>query len=55
MDTLENDEYYYDEDHYCIKGRSFKEEFRLGDRVHIKIVSVQIEKQRANFALHNQS
>ena len=55
MDSLENDEYYYDEDHYCIKGRSFKEEFRLGDRVNIKIVSVQIEKQRANFVLHDQN
>ena len=53
MDTLENDEFYYDEDQYCIKGRSFKEEFRLGDSVHIKIVSVQIEKQRANFVLHD--
>ena len=53
IDTLENDGYYYDEDHYCIKGRSFKEEFRLGDRVKIKIVSVQIEKQRANFVLHD--
>ena len=55
IDTLENDEYYYDEDNYCIKGRSFKEEYRLGDRVHIKIVSVQIEKQRANFVLQEQS
>ena len=53
IDTLENDGYYYDEDNYCIKGRSFKEEFRLGDRVKIKIVSVQIEKQRANFVLHD--
>ena len=53
IDTLENDGYYYDEDHYCIKGRSLKEEFRLGDRVKIKIVSVQIEKQRANFVLHD--
>jgi len=25
----------------------------LGDSVHIKIVSVQIEKQRANFVLHD--
>ena len=55
IDTLENDTYYYDEDHYSIKGRSLKEEFRLGDRVHIKIISVQIEKQRANFALHDQN
>jgi len=53
IDTLENDGYYYDEDNYCIRGRSFKEEFRLGDRVKIKIVSVQIEKQRANFVLHD--
>lgn len=54
IDTLENDEFTYDEDSYCLKGRHYKKEYRLGDKVKIKIVSVQIDEQRANFSIQGQ-
>ncbi len=53
MDTLEGDEYSYDADHYCIRGRKYKQEFRLGDKVKVKLLDVLFEKQRANFVLDN--
>ena len=54
MDRLEGDEYSYDSDHYCIRGRKYKQEFRLGDQVKVKLLDVLFEKQRANFALDNE-
>ena len=54
MDTLGNDEYSYDPDHYCIRGRKYKHEFRLGDQVKVKLLDVLFEKQRANFVLENE-
>ena len=54
MDTLEDDDYSYDADHYCIRGRKYKQEFRLGDRVNVKLLDVLFEKQRANFVLDNE-
>jgi len=54
MDTLEDDVYAYDQDHYCLRGQKFKQEYRLGDRVRVKLLSVQFEKQRANFVLKDE-
>lgn len=53
MDTLEDDEYSYDPDHYCLSGRKYKQEFRLGDMVKVKLLDVFFDKQRANFTLEN--
>jgi ribonuclease R len=52
-ETLEGDEYSYDPDHYCLRGRKYKKEFRLGDRVKVKLLDVLFDKQRANFVLDN--
>ncbi len=54
MDTIEDDQYSYDPDHYCLRGRKYKQEYRLGDRVKVKLLSVLFEKQRANFVLTNE-
>ncbi|MGY8781235.1 MAG: ribonuclease R [Fidelibacterota bacterium] len=53
-ETLEDDEYSYDQDHYCLRGRKDKREFRLGDRVKVKLLDVLFDKQRANFVLDNE-
>ena len=53
LDTLEDDEYSYDEDSYCLRGRKYKGEYRLGDTVTVRVLSVQFDKQRANFILEN--
>ena len=54
LDTLEDDEYTYDEDLYCLRGKKYNQEYRLGDRVRVKVLSVLFEKQRANFILNNE-
>ncbi len=53
IDTLEGDDYSFDEEHYCLRGRQYKEEYRLGDRVNVRVLSVLFDKQRANFVLDN--
>jgi ribonuclease R len=54
VDTLEDDEFSYDQEHYCLRGRKFRQEFRLGDRVKVKLLDVLFDKQRANFVLDNE-
>jgi len=54
LDTLEDDKYTYDEDLYCLRGKKYNQEYRLGDRVQVKVLSVLFEKQRANFILNNE-
>jgi len=53
IDTIENDNYSYDKDRFCLKGLNYKKEYRLGDKVNIKIISVQVVKLRANFILED--
>jgi ribonuclease R len=53
IDTMSDDDYAYDEDRYCLRGRKTKHEFRLGDKVSVKVLAVLFEKQRANFTLEN--
>lgn len=53
VDTLEGDDFIYDEDHYCLRGRKNHQVFRLGDRVRIRVLSVLFDKQRANFVMEN--
>ena len=50
-DTLEDDDYYFDEDHYCLRGRRLKTVYQLGDTVKVRVQSVSFEKLRANFVL----
>ncbi|NOZ03503.1 MAG: ribonuclease R [FCB group bacterium] len=51
IDTLEEDEYYFDEDNYCLRGRGLKSIYQLGDTVKVRVQSVSFEKLRANFVL----
>jgi exoribonuclease R len=37
-----------------LRGRKDKREFRLGDRVKVKLLDVLFDKQRANFVLDNE-
>jgi ribonuclease R len=53
IDTMEDDDYSYDEDRYCLRGRKSRHEYRLGDKVNLKVIAVLFEKQRANFILEN--
>lgn len=51
IDSLEYDDYIYDEDAFCLRGRRTKQEFALGDEIEVRVLSVTFDKQRANFAL----
>jgi ribonuclease R len=47
---LSDDYYLYDEKQYLLRGRSRGKSFRLGDKVTVKVISVNIEKREIDFA-----
>lgn len=50
-DTLESDDYIYDEDHYRLNGRRTGTSYQLGQEVRVRVVSVNLDQLRANFSL----
>jgi ribonuclease R len=48
---LTDDYYLYDEKHYTLRGRSTGNAFRLGDKVTVKVVSVNAERRALDFAI----
>jgi ribonuclease R len=48
---LADDYYLFDEKHYSLRGRSRGKVYRLGDKVKVKVVSVDAEKREIDFAL----
>ncbi len=51
ISTLESDEFVYDPDNYCIRGRRHNKRFSIGDEVRIIVQEVLIDKLRANFRM----
>jgi ribonuclease R len=50
---LADDFYEYDEENYCIKGRSTGKVYTLGDRVNIEVVKADLQKKQLDFRLVN--
>lgn len=50
---LEDDFYVYDERKYSLIGRETKKQFRLGDKVNVKLVRVDREKSTLDFVIVN--
>jgi ribonuclease R len=48
---LENDIYVYDEKRYALVGRVTKKQYRLGDKVIVKLIRVDIEKAEVDFII----
>jgi ribonuclease R len=48
---LGDDYYEYDEDNYCIKGRSTGKVYTLGDRVTIEVVKADLAKKQLDYRL----
>ncbi len=48
---LDDDYYEYDEENYCIKGRSTGKVFTLGDRVNIEVVKADLQKKQLDYKL----
>lgn len=50
LKTLNDDFYELDEDNYRVVGKNSKHSYKLGDRVKIKVLSVDMNKKQLNFA-----
>jgi ribonuclease R len=50
---LEDDFYVYDERKYSLIGRETKKQFRLGDKVNVKLIRVDREKSTLDFVIVN--
>jgi ribonuclease R len=48
---LRDDNYYFDEDNYCLKGRRYSKVLTLGDTVRIEIKRADLTKKQLDFAL----
>ena len=48
---LVDDFYEYDEENYCLKGRSSGKIFTLGDRVNIEVVKADLQKKQLDYRL----
>jgi ribonuclease R len=48
---LEDDYYAYDEKHYSLIGRRTGKQYRLGDSVYVKVIRVNPEERKIDFAI----
>jgi len=48
---LADDYYEYDEDNYCIRGRSTGKKYTLGDKVTIEVVKADLQKKQLDYKL----
>ena len=48
---LGDDYYEYDEDNYCIKGRSTGKIYTLGDKVKIEVVKADLQKKQLDYRM----
>ncbi len=53
ISTLLDDYYDYDEEKYCLRGRRRRRLLRLGDRVAVRVASVNLERRQIDFSLVN--
>lgn len=51
MRELDDDFYEFDEKNYCLRGRRSKKEYRLGDKVKIKVAKTNLERKQLDFVL----
>jgi ribonuclease R len=50
---LVDDFYEYDEENYCLKGRSTGKVYTLGDRVNIEVVKADLQKKQLDYKIVN--
>jgi ribonuclease R len=49
ISTLTDDYYYFEEMHHSLIGRRTKKRYRLGDKVHVSVVRVDIQRRQMDF------
>ncbi|HTK78546.1 MAG TPA: S1 RNA-binding domain-containing protein, partial [Gemmataceae bacterium] len=47
--TLSDDYYYFDEASHTLEGRRTKKRYRLGDKVRVKVVRVDVNRRQLDF------
>jgi ribonuclease R len=50
---LDDDYYEYDDENYCLRGRSTGKVYTLGDRVNIEVVKADLQKKQLDYRLAN--
>jgi ribonuclease R len=50
---LDDDFYEYDEDNYCLRGRTTARTYTLGDKVNISVVKADLQKKQLDYKLVN--
>ena len=55
ISSLVDDYYLYEEDKYALIGENTKQVFRMGDKVKIEVLKVNIEERNIDFILYDQS
>jgi ribonuclease R len=49
ISTLTDDYYYFEEAHHSLIGRRTKKRYRLGDKVHVSVVRVDVQRRQLDF------
>ena len=50
-EDIGDDFYDFDEKHYCAIGRNFGRKFAIGDKMHVKVKTVDLESYEVYFVL----
>jgi ribonuclease R len=48
---LDDDYYEYNEDNYCLRGRSEGKVYMLGDKITIEVVNADLKKKQLDYKL----
>jgi ribonuclease R len=51
--SMKDDYYYYDEDNYCITGRTSGVNYTLGDKLRVRVLSVDLLQKHLDFGMIN--
>jgi ribonuclease R len=49
INDLRDDNYYFDEERFCIKGRVHRQEFNMGDQLEVEVLSADLIKKQLDF------
>jgi ribonuclease R len=49
ISTLDDDYYYYEEASHTLTGRRTRRQYRLGDKVHVRVVRVDLQRRQLDF------
>ncbi|HEY7328595.1 MAG TPA: ribonuclease R [Gemmataceae bacterium] len=55
ISTLTDDYYYFEEMHHSLIGRRTKKRYRLGDKVHVSVVRVDVQRRQLDFRVVRKS